>query len=122
MTTIAATKEEAYNKERDRRAYLAIRGRSHCEDRAMFDSLVKQALAKMIGKKSPTSADAVMCARFVKIPCGRCAGSGQFVTGMLNGQPVGPGGICYRCDGKGWQNDADARRNYGADLHMVVRL
>ena len=121
MTVAIAVKKEVNHKERDRHAYLAIRGRSHCDDRAIFDLLVKQALANT-GKKNPTSADAVICAKSVKIPCARCAGSGSFITGMLNGKPVGPGGECYRCNGKGWQNDQDARRNYGADIHAVVRF
>ena len=33
--------------------------------------------------------------------CGQCGGTGRFITGMLNGKLVGPGGICYRCEGKG---------------------
>lgn len=47
--------------------------------------------------------------------CRRCAGTGKFITGTLNGQPTGPGGICFRCGGKGVQTEADARRNYGYD-------
>jgi len=49
------------------------------------------------------------------VPCARCAGTGQFITGMVNGKPTGPGGICFRCGGKGVITDADARRNYGYD-------
>lgn len=47
--------------------------------------------------------------------CGRCAGTGQFITYIENGVPKGPGGPCYRCGGKGWQSVADTRRNYGHD-------
>lgn len=36
--------------------------------------------------------------------CGRCAGTGQFITGVVNGKPTGPGGICFRCEGKGTQS------------------
>lgn len=36
-------------------------------------------------------------------PCRRCCGTGQFITGMVNGKPTGPGGICFRCEGKGRQ-------------------
>lgn len=35
--------------------------------------------------------------------CGRCAGTGEFITGLHNGVPTGPGGICFRCGGKGVQ-------------------
>lgn len=39
--------------------------------------------------------------------CQRCAGSGMFVTGMMNGKPTGPGGPCFRCSGKGHQSCCD---------------
>lgn len=35
--------------------------------------------------------------------CGRCAGTGEFITMVVNGRPTGPGGICFRCGGKGVQ-------------------
>ena len=47
--------------------------------------------------------------------CSRCAGTGQFITYVENGVPKGPGGICYRCNGKGVQTTSDRRRNYGHD-------
>lgn len=47
--------------------------------------------------------------------CERCGGTGQFITGSVNGKLTGPGGICYRCNGKGVQTNADERRNYGYD-------
>lgn len=47
--------------------------------------------------------------------CRRCAGTGRYITGTLNGVPVGPGGPCYRCAGKGFQTKADQRRNWGYD-------
>lgn len=47
--------------------------------------------------------------------CRRCAGTGRFITGTLNGKPVGPGGPCFRCAGKGFQTKADSRRNWGYD-------
>jgi hypothetical protein len=37
--------------------------------------------------------------------CRRCVGTGQFITGTVNGVPTGPGGICFRCAGKGRQDD-----------------
>jgi hypothetical protein len=48
-------------------------------------------------------------------PCKRCAGTGQFITYVENGVPKGPGGPCFRCNGKGIQTVADHRRNYGYD-------
>jgi hypothetical protein len=32
--------------------------------------------------------------------CRRCAGTGKFITHTVNGQPKGPGGDCFRCNGK----------------------
>lgn len=50
--------------------------------------------------------------------CRRCAGTGQFITRVENGQPKGPGGICFRCQGKGHHTQADRRRNWGRDQHV----
>jgi len=47
--------------------------------------------------------------------CKRCAGTGQFITYVENGVPKGPGGICYRCNGKGFQIQRDRNRNWGYD-------
>ncbi len=52
--------------------------------------------------------------------CRRCSGSGKFITMVENGVPKGPGGPCYRCDGKGFQMLADVYRNYQADIHQRV--
>jgi hypothetical protein len=48
--------------------------------------------------------------------CGRCAGTGAFITGSLNGKPTGPGGICFRCEGKGRHTQVDRKRNLGYDI------
>ena len=61
-------------------------------------------------------------AKRVKLPCRRCGGTGQFITGSLNGKLVGPGGQCFRCAGKGCQDWADAKRNEYYDRHQTVRL
>lgn len=46
-----------------------------------------------------------------KQTCRRCAGTGQFITRVENGVPTGPGGICFRCGGKGYQTVKDSTRN-----------
>ena len=51
--------------------------------------------------------------------CGRCAMTGMFVTGTLNGKPTGPGGDCFRCNGKGYHTHADRKRNWGYDRYGV---
>jgi hypothetical protein len=53
--------------------------------------------------------------------CGRCAGTGAFITENRNGKPWGPGGECFRCNGKGHHDDADRRRNWGWDMNMFAR-
>jgi hypothetical protein len=47
--------------------------------------------------------------------CRRCAGTGQFITYVENGKPKGPGGICFRCGGKGYHTQQDRKRNNGYD-------
>ena len=56
------------------------------------------------------------------VRCKRCAGTGQFITGSVNGQPTGPGGDCFRCQGKGRQNGADGHRNRVHVRHYVGRM
>ena len=62
----------------------------------------------------------VRAAVTAQIPCRRCATTGRFVTGVMNGKPVGPGGPCYRCNGKGYQTWDDGKRNVYADLHRAI--
>ena len=54
--------------------------------------------------------------------CRRCSGTGAFTTYIENGVPKGPGGPCFRCNGKGYQTDADRRRNTYHDEHYAARL
>ena len=52
--------------------------------------------------------------------CRRCSGTGAYITMLLNGQPTGPGGICYRCEGKGYQTPEDERRNEVYDTYAAA--
>lgn len=56
--------------------------------------------------------------------CGRCAGTGRYITRVENGKPVGPDGAsCFRCQGKGYQSDADRTRNFWYDAkYQKVRM
>jgi len=55
--------------------------------------------------------------------CGRCAGTGRFITRVENGKPVGPAGrSCFRCNGKGKHTQVDRKRNYGHDMNYVPPL
>jgi hypothetical protein len=110
-----------------RKAYKGIRDRAQVKDH-IFDEGVKARLVRKgwctdtspeeLAKVSPVTW--VKAARCISFPCGRCAGTGRFVTGSVNGQLVGPGGACFRCRGSGRLNDADNRRNYGHDIHQKV--
>lgn len=53
--------------------------------------------------------------------CGRCAGTGAFITYVENGVPKGPGGICFRCQGKSRHTQEDRKRNRYHDIHSFGR-
>jgi hypothetical protein len=55
------------------------------------------------------------------IVCGRCGGTGKFVTRVENGVPKGPGGECFRCEGKGYQTKDDEKRNENYDRYILPR-
>lgn len=76
-------------------ASVAARRKVLDKERAAF--LDREAKLHEIGLYEGTDSDTVKC--------GRCGGTGEFVTGMVNGKLVGPGGICFRCSGKGRQTD-----------------
>jgi hypothetical protein len=52
-------------------------------------------------------------------PC-TCNGSGKFYSGgaVVNGTYTGTIGQCFRCAGKGWQSEADRKRNAYYDNHV----
>lgn len=45
--------------------------------------------------------------------CGNCGGSGNYSWGAVVNGKVTHTGTCFQCAGKGYQDDADQRRNYG---------
>lgn len=114
-----------------RRLYAAIRRRSEAPTFAAFDKAVVSYFRDhgMLGPEGfetiapsdlPPSAW-VTAALGVRFTCKRCAGTGAFITYVENGQPKGPGGPCYRCAGRGWQNDADVMRNICHDRYYMAR-
>lgn len=106
-----------------REAYRQIGLRSGLTP-AKFNERVASILADHnIDASNPEDArplDFVTAAQMVAVPCARCAGTGEFITYVENGVPKGPGGICFRCEGKGYQTDADRRRNYGYDNYAPI--
>lgn len=101
-----------------RKLYAGVRERAMARiTREDFDKQVHQFLRKHgtpAGKATP--ADWVKAAVRVRHDCSKCHCSGTYVWGA-NRQFSG---VCYRCEGKGWQHDADRRRNWGYD-HMDRR-
>ena len=86
-----------------------------------FNAAVKAALCWK-GKVNPTPEDFIEMAKNLPMKCPRCAGTGQFITMVENGQPKGPGGPCFRCDGKGFQKHGDAMRNAAYDRHQCENV
>jgi len=99
--------------------YRQIRNRSEARTPAEFDAAVKVYLEQHGLELTPERCCAA--AQIVTFMCRRCAGTGQFITMVENGQPKGPGGICFRCQGKGVQDDKDVRRNEYHDQHYCGR-
>lgn len=47
----------------------------------------------------------------VEAKCDRCSGRGEYWWGaMVNGKPSHTG-VCFHCEGKGWQSEQDRVRN-----------
>jgi hypothetical protein len=89
-----------------------------CYDNADLDS----AKAEINRLAPPAATPEQWCeaAERARLPCRRCAGTGRYVTMVLNGQPTGPGGECFRCGGRGTQDAADGHRNRVHDRRAIV--
>ena len=101
-----------------RKEYLTIRNLFVGETR-----ITSKEFDELVGKSIPEDSVDLKASLYVKYAklftakCARCGGTGQFITGMLNGKLVGPGGVCFRCEGKGIQNYADVVRNENYELY-----
>lgn len=91
-----------------REKYLAIATRSLASSLSEFNAAVARFQPK-------TPEEFVAAARKVSFRCETCLGTGEYITYIENKIPKGPGGPCFRCQGKGNQNDNDRRRNWGYD-------
>ena len=100
--------------------YSWIAKRSLATSMIQFNKAVKAILAG-VGITKPTEKQWVQGAKAVSFPCQRCAGTGLYITMVENGVLKGPGGACFRCDGKGRQNDGDRRRNHGYDRYAAAK-
>jgi hypothetical protein len=109
MTANIETLRAEYATRRDHAAYDNA-------TRAQFDAACRE----LVGESASPEAWLKATDR-VRFCCRRCAGSGQFVTGTVNGRPTGPGGACYRCQGRGSQSWVDGQRNAYRDLQAFGR-
>lgn len=52
-----------------------------------------------------------------RYPCDGCKGDGIYYGAgrVENGKFIGFTGKCFRCGGKGYQTEADTKRNWGYD-------
>ena len=96
-----------------RRLYEAVRTRATARiERPDFDAQVLMFLDRNgTSPETASPADWVRAAVRVRHDCSKCCCTGTYVWGA-NRQFSGP---CFRCEGKGWQHDADRRRNWGYD-------
>ena len=99
-----------------RAEYKEIRAMARWENPALeaagaFEDLLRE----QTRAAAETGAAWLRRARLVKVPCGRCACTGRFITRTVNGKPEGPGGDCFRCNGKGYQDTDDLYRNRAYD-------
>lgn len=72
------------------------------------------------GISSPVPADFLDAIEQVSCTCGRCGGTGRYVRGTENGRPMFGEGECFRCQGKGRQDLADAFRNRAYDAYRMT--
>lgn len=88
--------------------------------RAEFLDACKRGLrARKIAPKDATPGDWVKVARSATFECDRCGGSGLYHWGACVNGKMSHSGDCYRCQGKGVQDQDDMRRNYGHTMHMI---
>jgi hypothetical protein len=97
---------EQFRKYRRRALYGATR---EAWDHAVTTLALRR--AKKIGLVEPSAEIWVASARDAVVECDYCGGSGRYYRGaVVNGKPT-HGGDCYRCEGKGQQNQEDFMRN-----------
>lgn len=100
-----------------RTQFARIRARSVAPSEQAFND----ACAALLGEGEHAPAQWVRAAKAVRFSCPRCAGTGKFITMVVNGVPTGPGGACFRCKGAGTQSDTDVLRNEAFDRHAIDR-
>lgn len=111
---------DAYRAARDYVVKYSYAGSAVFKTARDFDAAVLKSMTEA-GIAKPAPLDWVRSAHEITFHCGRCGGTGRYVTMVENGVPKGPGGECYRCQGKGYQRAADAHRNFWHSNFYMAR-
>jgi hypothetical protein len=75
------------------------------------------AAARKANVKQPTIAMWIEAARRASVVCPSCDGSGTYYWGACINGKMTHSGPCFRCSGKGRQNQEDFKRNWAYDQH-----
>ena len=73
---------------------------------------------EMAGPTTPL--EWIKAIKAITVKCDRCTNGTYYWGAVVNGRPT-HSGECFRCEGKGYQNMSDFRRNRGYDNHAVRR-
>ena len=121
MTTATTEKnlsEMTMTELRSEFAYL-MRNSGQSAMRSEWLAEVEKVAVKLAGNDSPEPMEYVEAARIATTKCDKCGGRGEYYWGgSTNGKPKHTG-VCFRCEGKGRQNQDDFKRNYGHDLYSI---
>ena len=80
----------------------------------------KEEFEAQIEKANPqTPEEYVAAAKKVRVKCRRCRNGIYYWGACVNGKMT-HSGACFRCEGKGYQDQEDAVRNWAYDQHIKV--
>jgi hypothetical protein len=80
----------------------------------------REAVNKLL-PENPSPADWVEAAKKATTKCGRCNGTGQYQWGACVNGKMTHSATCFRCEGKGYQDQEDYARNYGYDNYAIAK-
>lgn len=78
-----------------------------------------EVMAKREAKGEYQRVDTVSIAASTKVTCTHCGGTGVYKWGASVNGVMTHSGPCYQCEGKGYQTDADQRRNWGYQNYAI---
>lgn len=84
--------------------------------REEFDSILNASI-----RAGATPEEYLAVAAGVTCECERCQGTGRYSWGASVNGKMSHTGDCFRCSGKGYQDQDDFRRNRAYDRHAIAR-